>query len=302
MFAAFLTALLWSVGAVSANRGARLIGSLRFNLLRLLLALALLGAYAHTLGGGLSGPWVPWFLLSGVIGFGIGDLAGYGALAALGSRLAVLIIHCAAMPLGALFEWLWLGTRVEADQMLWVALIACGLVLATASAPRTPIAPSAASNAAPVRLSRGVALSFSCAASQAFGAVTSRKAFSVAGEAGAVIDAVTSAYQRCLGGVMVVTAFALLALQRRTGAPPSEWRRVPPWIVIHTLCGPVIGVACFQWALSTTPAGVVLPILATIPLLVTPLAMALEGERPSPRSLAGVAVSVSAACALAAGR
>jgi drug/metabolite transporter (DMT)-like permease len=266
VLAAFLTAALWSVGAVSANRGARLVGGLRFNLVRLLLAVALLGAYGHSLGGGLAGAWVPWFLVSGVIGFGIGDLAGYSALAALGSRLAVLVIHCAAMPLGALLEWAWLGTLPAASQAGWSVVIAAGLVVAMAPS-LSDRAPTSTVARGRERFGRGVAMSLVAAVSQALGAVMSRKAFELASSAGALVDPITAAYQRCLGGVLVV-----------------------------------IGVACFQWALRTTPAALVLPILATIPLIVTPLSMLLEGERPSRRSLAGAALSVGGACALAAGR
>ncbi len=300
MLAAFLTAALWSIGAVSANRGARLVGGLRFNLVRLLLAVALLGAYGHSLGGGLAGAWVPWFLLSGVIGFGIGDLAGYSALAALGSRLAVLVIHCAAMPLGALLEWAWLGTRPLASQAGWSVVIAAGLVVALA--PSLSVRAPAALAGTGERFGRGVAMSLVAAVSQAFGAVMSRKAFELASSAGALVDPITAAYQRCLGGVLVVIAFAIVVSRRATAEQPNGWRDVPKWLVIHTLAGPVIGVACFQWALRSTPAALVLPILATIPLIVTPLSMLLEGERPSRRSLAGAVLSVGGACALAAGR
>jgi drug/metabolite transporter (DMT)-like permease len=301
VLAAFLTAALWSIGAVSANRGARLVGGLRFNLVRLLLAVALLGAYGHSFGGGLAGPWVPWFLVSGVIGFGIGDLAGYSALAALGSRLAVLVIHCAAMPLGALLEWGWLGTRPLASQAGWSVVIAAGLVVAMAPS-LSDSAPQSAAADRRERFGRGVTMSLVAAVSQAFGAVMSRKAFEIASSAGELVDPITAAYQRCLGGVLVVIAFVLVVSRRATAAPPNGWRDVPKWLVIHTLAGPVIGVACFQWALRTTPAALVLPILATIPLIVTPLSMLLEGERPSRRSLAGAMLSVGGACALAAGR
>ena len=32
----------------------------------------------------------------------------------------------------------------------------------------------------------------------------------------------------------------------------------------NALCGPVLGVACFQWALRSTPAGIVQPIVAEL--------------------------------------
>jgi drug/metabolite transporter (DMT)-like permease len=70
------------------------------------------------------------------------------------------------------------------------------------------------------------------------------------------------------------------------------------WVAVNALCGAVIGVSCYQWALATTPSGVVLPIVATTPLVIIPFSYLLEGERPSVRSLAGGAVAVAGAVAL----
>ncbi len=294
MLPAFLTAILWSFGAVSAKRGADIVGGLHFNLVRLLLALLLLAAWSHSAGQGFAGVATGWFVFSGVIGFGLGDLAGYAAFARLGSRLAVLVIHCLAMPLGALIEWLWLGTVLTPAQLGWSALILAGLGIATWVPPAAALAERA-------HFGSGLALCGVAALSQALGAVTSRKAFALSALAGVRVDAGTAAYQRCAGGTLVVLMVAL-CLRSRPRPRAGSWRQALPWLVVHTLAGPVIGVACFQWALSTTPAGLVLPILATIPLLVTPLAWMLEGERPSRRSLAGTLLSVGAACALASAR
>jgi drug/metabolite transporter (DMT)-like permease len=57
-------------------------------------------------------------------------------------------------------------------------------------------------------------------------------------------------------------------------------------------------VSCFQWALKTTPTGIVLPIVATTPLMVIPFAYVLEKERPSVRSLMGSVVAVLGAALL----
>ena len=57
--------------------------------------------------------------------------------------------------------------------------------------------------------------------------------------------------------------------------------------------------SCYQWALKTTPTGVVLPIVAITPLVIIPFSYHLEGERPTFRSLAGGALAVMGAAALA---
>lgn len=291
MLAAFLTAGLWTIAAVSATRGSRLVGSVPFNLVRLLSALLLLAIWGHAFGGGLSGPWVLWFVLSGVIGFGLGDMAGYTALKRMGSRLSMLIVHCLAMPSGALIEWLWLGTTLTPVELSLGALILCGVAVASVMPRELSI---------PARdLGIGIATSTLAAVAQAVGAVTSRKAYALAESASVDVDAGTATYQRTIGGVAVLLVGALL-LWRGTKQQKRDWNSVPRWVLIHTLSGPVIGVACFQWALSTTPAGVVLPVLATIPLLVIPLAYVLEGERPTRRAIVGGLVAVGAAGLLAA--
>jgi drug/metabolite transporter (DMT)-like permease len=89
---------------------------------------------------------------------------------------------------------------------------------------------------------------------------------------------------------------------RRGDAAPETAVRPRPrdylWIPANALCGAVIGVSCYQWALFTTPSGLVLPIVATTPLVIVPLSFWIEGERPTRRSLIGGVVAVAGAVAL----
>ena len=55
---------------------------------------------------------------------------------------------------------------------------------------------------------------------------------------------------------------------------------------------------CYQWALATTPSGIVLPISTTTPLAVIPLAYKLEGDRPRVSSLVGGVIAVAGVVAL----
>ena len=79
-----------------------LLGAGTANLCRLTLATACLALWAHTFGGGFTGAGLPWLFLSGVVGFGMGDLALYGAYCRLGPRLGVLLCLCLAASLGGL--------------------------------------------------------------------------------------------------------------------------------------------------------------------------------------------------------
>jgi drug/metabolite transporter (DMT)-like permease len=294
MLGAFLTTIFFSLSVIFANRSIGAVGLVRANLGRLLVALVCLGAYAHTFGRGLGGAGHDWFLLSGVIGMGLGDIATFYSLPLLGSRLAILMCQCLAVPIAIVAERLWLGTRLSVAQFAWGAVILLGVTVALMPTPKSPPR---------VRVRPlGFLWGFLAAGGQGLGAVVSRRAYEAAAGAGESIDGITAAYQRIIGGLVVTAAYYFLQdLLRRDRRP--EPAAPPPlrnylWIVINAVCGPVIGVSCYQWALATTPSGLVLPIVATTPLVIVPFSYLIEGERPSRRSLVGGVIAVSGAVAL----
>jgi drug/metabolite transporter (DMT)-like permease len=295
MLAAFLTTVFFSVSIIFGTRSSKLLGGMTANFWRLVVATALLGVWAHTCGAGFHGDALPLFIVSGCVGFGIGDMALFQAMPRIGSRLSALLVQCLAAPFGALIEWLWLGTVLSGLQLGCAAVILAGVVMALK--PHLPVSQ-------PHRqVVVGVWYGVVAALGQALGAVISRKAFAVALASGQSIDGASAAYQRIIGGI-VVGALGLIWLRYGTvregiqkASPP--WKKAAPWVVLNGLAGPVLGVSCFQWALKSVPSGVVLPIVATTPLVVIPLARILEGDRATAIEYAGGAIAVLGAVALA---
>jgi drug/metabolite transporter (DMT)-like permease len=300
MVAAFLTTIFFSLSAICATRSIRAVGSARANVGRLIFAAAALGLYAHLFGGGIGGAATPWLLLSGVVGMGLGDIALFAALPLLGSRLSVLMTQCIAAPLAAIAEYLWLGTRLTGVQVLWGSVVLIGVAVALMPSrshpPRVRVRPA------------GFLWGLGAAAGQGFGAVISRRGNDAAILAGESVDGMTAAYQRILGGLAIVLAyFAVREGVRRWRSrndPPTEPVPAPPlraygWVVANASAGAVIGVSCYQWALFSSPSGIVLPIVATTPLVIVPLSYWIEGERPTRRSLIGGVIAVSGAVGLA---
>ncbi len=295
MLPALLTTLLWSVSVVCATRSTRYLGSAVANLTRLSLATVLLAVWAHGFGKGLGGAGRWFFVLSGFVGFGLGDLALYEALPRIGSRLTLLLMQCLAAPIAALVEWLWLGTTLSAAQCLAGLVILVGVGVA--------LAPGMHFHLDRKYLFSGTVFGVLAAIGQGGGAVLSRKAFLVAAQAGQNIDGGTAAYQRILGGIGVAAFYFLWVRGRQVPvAGRIDWRKAWPWVIVNTLGGPVLGVGCYQWALSTTPSGIVLPIVATLPLAVIPFTWRLEGDRPGVRSVIGGAIAVAGVIALTAGK
>ena len=303
MVPAFVTTVLFALSAVSGGRTARLLGGVEANFLRITLATAMLAAWAHLAGQGLSGHAFPVFLISGAIGFGLGDAALYQALPRLGSRLSIMLVHCLAAPFAALTEWLWMGTTLSWQETTASLVILAGVAVALAPGEHLKIPRRA--------LMIGILCGIAAAIGQGGGAVVSRKAYAVARHAGEHVDGLTAAYQRILAGWVVNAGLIFLSFWKwRVSAPAGEhflavrekWRAALPWLAFNALAGPSIGVGFYQWALATTPAGVVLPIVATTPLAIIPLARWIEGEKASARSLMGGLIAVAGAVALAIAR
>ncbi|HEX2855702.1 MAG TPA: DMT family transporter [Opitutaceae bacterium] len=240
------------------------------------------------------------------------------------------------MPVAILTEWVWLGTTLRLDQIGWGVVILAGVVTALyptkakraadsaeragqLAASDTAARPDSGGNAtdggaAPgngravvpphTGLARsGLFLAFLAAVGQGVGAVISRKANALTALAGEPIDGMTAAYQRIVGGLAItVVYFAVRSLLiKKPDAPPAKpaksWRDYL-CIPANALCGAVLGVSCYQWALATTPSGIVLPIVATAPLVIVPLNYLIDDEETPLRSFIGGAIAVGGVIAL----
>ena len=284
MIGALGTLLFFALTPVFANRAAHRLGSLHANCLRLLIAAVLLGAWAHLAGRGLGGGALGWFVFGGVVGFGIGGVAMFQSLPLLGSNLSTLIVQCISAIVAAGVEWAWLGTRLTPVQMGCAAITLAGIVIG--------LLPRSLPRVSPAEWGAGIVWALLSAVGQGVGAVISRKAFAVAVAVQEKIDPGSAAYQRALGGLAVAVLVLALAARWRPERP-REQGRAWPWVLGNALTGPVLGVTCFQWALRTTPAGIVQPIVAAAPLLTIPFAAWFEGTRPRTTYYIGAVLAVA---------
>jgi len=206
VIAAFLTTILFSLSAIFGHRSAKLIGGTEANFWRVTLATTFLAIWSYIFGKGLEGTAFPFFLLSGIMGIGVGDVAYFQALPRLGPRLCLLLVQCLTAPLGALIEWLWLGTTLTFFQLLFGLITLVGVGIALKPDEK-------------VRLARrewivGTLCGVLAALGGAFGAVLSRKAYAVVQASGETIHAANAGYQRMLGGVLIA-GICLLVVKRR---------------------------------------------------------------------------------------
>jgi drug/metabolite transporter (DMT)-like permease len=303
MLAALATVLLWSASTVVSTRAARLLGGVATNRARLVLAAIGLGIAAALHGSMHAGPAAAVFVVSGMIGLGVGDVGLFLAYERLGSRLPALITHTLAAPMATGIEWAWLGTTIAPREAALIATILAGVALALAPDRRTGI-PRA-------RFWRGLAGAVVSAAATALGAVLSRKGYQLAIGAAAPMHWLDATLWRSLGGVGFM--FAIWPIMRAIrpapatvpagGVPPAgaDWRRGWPWLVGTTACGPGLGLMFYQLALVRSPSGLVQAVVALVPIAVMPLAWWLEADRPSWRAVVGGLAAVGGVIGIALG-
>jgi drug/metabolite transporter (DMT)-like permease len=296
MFAAVLTTFFFACSVILARRSTLLVGPQPANLARQFAALLMLGLWAHLLGQGLNGPGLGVFIVSGAIGFGLGDWALFEALPRVGPALTQLICQCLAVPIAAVTERLFLGTTMTPWQIGSAAVILAGVAIAMAP-ERGSVIPRGHRVA-------GIIFAVVAAFGQAWGAVISRYGFKLDDQAGLHVDGATTAYQRLWGGIICIALLVWCSrlasrwMKSRPERPPRQWKRAMPWIVGNALAGPTLGVSCYQWALHAEKSAVVLPIVATTPLAVTVLVFLFQHERPTPRVLAGSVLAVAGVIAM----
>jgi drug/metabolite transporter (DMT)-like permease len=296
MSAALLAALLFAISAICGYRSSKQIGGTEANFWRIAAATFCLALWANIFGGGLFGAAFPLFVLSGFFGIGLGDTGYFQALPRLGSRRAVLLVQCFIPLFAILIEWLWLGTKLTSVELFCVAVILIGVALALAPGDHAKIPPR--------QLWIGIFATIFAGFCSALGAVLSRKAYFVAHDAGEFPDPGTTGYQRVLGGILIPAIILIVAKSSSARAhggifeektfhvSREKWKRIWPWVLGNSLAGQTFGVTCVQWALEKTPAGIVMAVVATTPIMLLPMTRIVENEKIGIRSLLGALIAV----------
>lgn len=274
----------WAVTALAIEGGARRIGSLTVNLVRLVFGFAFLSLAAF-LARGVALPvdatahnWA-WLAVSGLVGFTFGDLCLYRAYVVLGPRLSSLMMALVP-PITALIGWTALGETLTGRDLLGMTLTVVGIGWAILERGR-------GTEAGPVSVSfAGVALGFGGALGQAVGLILSK-----VGMAGYDVFAATQV--RVVAGA-VGYALLFFALQWwpnvRTGIRDGK---ALGFSALGAFFGPFLGVSLSLVAVRETVAGVAASIMALTPVLIIPLVIVLRKERVGLGGFAGALVAVT---------
>ena len=133
-FAALLTAVFWTITALSFESASLKIGSLAVNIIRLVIGFVFLSIFCLFIRGALlpsdaSGFNWFWLTVSGLVGFVLGDLFLFKSYTIIGSRFSMLIMTLVP-PITTLFSWIFIGEKLRLIHFAGMSLTFSGIAIA----------------------------------------------------------------------------------------------------------------------------------------------------------------------------
>lgn len=281
--AALITAICWTLTAVCFEAAGKKVGSLAVNFIRLIIAFVILGIFTSFTRGmflpfdASESTWM-WLLLSGMIGFVIGDLFLFQAYVEIGSRISLLIMS-SVPPITAVAGYLLMGERITLLSTIGMLITILGIAL---------VILSRSSDDKKVKLShpaKGIAYAFIGALGQAFGLVFSKFGMGMYNPFAATQIRVIAAI---FGFAIVITA------SRSWGKlyEAAKDRSAMKYISMGSFFGPFLGVSFSLMAVQYTATGIVSTITSISPILIIPASITMFKEKVLPKEIAGAFISI----------
>jgi drug/metabolite transporter (DMT)-like permease len=281
--AALTTAICWTLTAICFESAGKKVGSLAVNFYRLIIAFILLGAFTFFTRGmflpfdATGSNWI-WLLISGMIGFVIGDLFLFQAYVEIGSRISLLIMS-AVPPITAITGFLLMGERITllAAAGMLITVIGIALVILSRNAGDKKIKLT--------HSVKGVTYAFIGALGQAFGLVFSKLGMGSYNPFAATQIRVIAAIA---GFAAVITISKNWGKLREAVKDHSAMK----YIGMGSFFGPFLGVSFSLMAVQYTATGIVSTITSISPILIIPASIMIFKEKVLPKEILGAVISI----------
>ena len=287
---ALLTAVFWTVTSMSFESAGKKVGSLSVNLIRLVVAFFIFGVVNYFRRGMFlpldagSERWM-WLVLSGLVGFVIGDLLLFQAFVVIGARISMLIMALTP-PITAFAGWLILGEVLSPMNLVGMIVTLTGISIVILKREKKELDSTKRRKIITTYSLKGILLAFGGAVGQGLGLVLSKKGM---GD----YDAFAASHIRVITGMI---GFAIIILlTRRFGNVWKALFHVPAMkrIALGSLFGPFLGVSFSLLAIQHTKAGIAATIMSIVPVLIIPPAILLFHEKVNGKEIIGAVITVS---------
>ncbi len=285
---ALLTALCWTVTAISFEYAGKKVGSLPVNILRLLIALVFFSIHGLVFRG-LAFPldasvfaW-KWLGLSALVGFCIGDLLLFRAFVIMGSRLSMLIMS-AVPPITALTGWLVMGETLTPQSWVGMGLTMSGIIMVL-MLKSSESAQTGSSNNSHSSIAKGLLYATGGAVGQALGLVLSKYGMRD-------FDAFAATHIRVLVGAAGFALMFTFSGSWRNVIAAVKNSKAMNGILLGSLFGPFLGVSFSLLAIQYTDTGIASTIMSIVPVMIIAPAIILFKEKISWGEVAGSCIAV----------
>jgi drug/metabolite transporter (DMT)-like permease len=283
-FAALGTAFCWTITALSFESAGKKVGSLAVNYIRLIIGFLFLSGFTLIVRGKLlptdATPtnW-NWLLLSGLVGFTLGDLFLFQAFVIIGARISMLIMALVP-PVTAVIGWLFLGENLTGLEILAMLITIGGISLVILERGET---------SRQVQFSHplsGILFAFGGTLGQAIGLIFSKYGM---GE----YSPFAATQIRIIAGISGFTI--LFFFMKRWGKVFAAFKNrvAMTRITVGSFFGPFLGVSLSLLAVQNTLTGIASTIMAIVPILIIPPAVFIFREKLKLKEVVGALIAVA---------
>ena len=285
-------AFSWTATALLSEFGSKRLGNLTLNVLRMALALAFslvlfLVVTGSPLPAGASSEACFWMLLSGLVGYVIGDFCLFQCYIIIGSRFGQLFMTLAPLA-AALMAWVTLG-----QQMTVMSIVA---MLVTLFGISVSVLGRGEKHKVSLKLPlNGVLFAIGAALCQGVGLVLSKIGMDHYETDAAMPDWLipfSANFYRCVAGII---GFAILHYFHDGMAPFREAlhdRKGLSVAIATTIFGPFVGVGFSLMAVQYTAAGIASTLMAMTPIIIILPSYWLFHEKITWKAVVGAFISV----------
>jgi len=286
-------AFSWTATALLSEFGSKRLGNLTLNVLRMGLALLFSLVLFFVVTGsvmppGASAEAAAWMLLSGVVGYVIGDFCLFQCYIIIGSRYGQLFMTLAPLS-AALMAWITLGQQMNAMSILAMLVTLGGISISVLGRGehhkvglKLPL--------------NGVLFAIGAAMCQGIGLVLSKIGMdhyevSLTGTPEWLVPFSANFY-RCIAGII---GFALLLYFRKGLEPLREAMHDRKGLTVATattIFGPFVGVGFSLMAVQYTAAGIASTLMAMTPIIILLPSYWLFKQKITWRAVVGAVISV----------
>ena len=287
-------AFSWTATALLSEYGSKRMGNLTLNLMRMVITLVFSGILFWIMTGSplpaqASNKAYMWMMLSGLVGYVIGDFCLFQCYIIIGSKFGQLFMTLAPIT-AAVMAWFTLGQQIRPTAMLAMLVTLAGIAISVLGrgdnhklSLKLPLA--------------GVLFAIGAAVCQGVGLVLSKigmnhyEASLTTVLAGWMLPFHANFF-RCIAGTI---GFTVLMALREGFAPLSKGvrdRKGVTTALLTTIFGPFVGVGASLLAVQYTAAGIASTLMALTPIIIILPAWWLFKQPITAKSLLGALISV----------